>query len=95
MVKTQIDDLRKEMIQSRNLDTGRQQRLPPELEDLKQDFQIGVNTREFSQRDSPMLNPLYRHEHDSNSDFHIQQHLGTFKPPRLKFPTFDGSHLRN
>lgn len=30
-----------------------------------------------------MLNPLYKYEEESNSDFQIQHHLGSFKTPRI------------
>lgn len=58
---------------------ARQQRLPQEVVDLKQDVQNGANTRDSSHKDSPVLNPLHGHDDESISDFHMQHHVGTFK----------------
>lgn len=49
------------MVQNRCIGVGRQQNLPQELEKLEQDIQTGVSAKDSFHKNSPILNPLFRH----------------------------------
>lgn len=58
--KEKLDKILKQVVQNRSLGDERQHKLQNEIKDLMRGVQTDLNSKDSSQRNSPIFNPLCR-----------------------------------